>query len=154
MNKPSSKIPKIKKKLSGFMLKEDGKISKQSMLSLGSFMSAAVIGGTLASKEAAAEHTNNIGVSYVGETATGTHQHHSSHGSHGSHSSHSSHGSHNSHSSHSSHSNSAPPDTGDDPANPTDPNPGDNPTDSGGDGTSGSTDCACACAGGACACGM
>ena len=43
-------LPKIKKKITGFLLNEEGKISKQSMLSLGSFISAAVIGGVLATK--------------------------------------------------------------------------------------------------------
>ena len=99
-------IPKVKKKLSSFLLSEEGKISKQSLLSLGAFMSAAVIGGILATKEAAATHTNSLDVAYSDGTATGTHAHHSSHsshGSHGSHGSHSSHGSHGSHGSHSSH---------------------------------------------------
>ena len=50
------------------------------MLSLGSFISAAVIGGILATKEAAAAHTNDLTVSYSGGTATGTHGHHSSSG--------------------------------------------------------------------------
>ena len=100
-------IPKIQKKINSFLLSEEGKISKQSLLSLGAFMSAAVIGGILATKEAAAAHTNSLDVSYADPTATGTHAHHSSHsshGSHGSHGSHSSHGSHGSHGSHSSHS--------------------------------------------------
>ena len=43
-------LPKIKKKITGFLLNEEGKISKQSLLSLGSFISAAVIGGVLATK--------------------------------------------------------------------------------------------------------
>ena len=42
--RPVRMIPKIKKKLKGFLVEEEGKISKQSMLSLGSFISAAVIG--------------------------------------------------------------------------------------------------------------
>jgi len=49
------------------------------MLSLGSFISEAVIGGVLATKEAAAQHTNDLSVIYSGNTATGTHGHHSSH---------------------------------------------------------------------------
>jgi hypothetical protein len=71
-------IPKVKKKITGFLLSEEGKISKQSLLSLGSFISAAVIGGVLATKEAAAQHTNELSVSYSDGTATGTHVHHNS----------------------------------------------------------------------------
>jgi len=52
-------LPKIKKKISSFLLSEEGKISKQSLLSLGAFVSAAVIGGVLATKEAAAQHINS-----------------------------------------------------------------------------------------------
>ena len=66
------------------MLSEEGKISKQSMLSLGSFLSVAVIGGILATKEGAAGHSNSLEVAYSDSYATGTHQHHSSHSSHGS----------------------------------------------------------------------
>ena len=69
-------IPKIKKKITSFLLEEEGKISKHSLLSLGSFISAAVIGGILASKEAAATHTNSLSVAYASGAATGTHAHH------------------------------------------------------------------------------
>ena len=37
-------LPKIKKKITSFLLSEEGKIPKHSLLSLGSFVSAAVIG--------------------------------------------------------------------------------------------------------------
>lgn len=74
-------FPKVKKKITGFLLTEEGKISKQSLLTLGSFISAAVIGGVLATKEAAAQHINNLSVSYSGGTATGEHGHHSFHDS-------------------------------------------------------------------------
>jgi len=86
-------LPKIKKRITSFLLSEEGKISKQSLLSLGAFISAAVIGGVLATKEAAALHSNSLDITYSEPTATGTHQHHSSHGSHGSHGSHTSHSS-------------------------------------------------------------
>jgi hypothetical protein len=71
-------IPKIKKKLTSFLLSEEGKISKQSLLSLGSFISAAVIGGVLATKQAAATHVNDLTVTYSSPTATGVHTHHGS----------------------------------------------------------------------------
>ena len=68
-------LPKIKKKISSFLLSEEGRIPKQSLLSFGSILSAAVIGGILATKEAAAAHTNDISVTYSSPTATGTHLH-------------------------------------------------------------------------------
>jgi hypothetical protein len=70
-------FPKIKKKISGFLLNEEGKVTKQSLVSLGSFLSAAVIGGALATKSVAADHTNSLSASYSGGVATGTHVHHS-----------------------------------------------------------------------------
>ncbi|MFH0979242.1 MAG: hypothetical protein V1837_08160 [Candidatus Woesearchaeota archaeon] len=73
-------FPKFKKNISGFLLSEEGKISKQSMLALGSFVSAAIIGGSLASKQASATHANNLTVEYqsLSRVAVGTHAHHSS----------------------------------------------------------------------------
>lgn len=68
-------IPEIRKKITSFLLSEEGKISKQSLLSLGSFLSAVVIGGVLATKQAAAQHTNVLDVGYSGGVATGTHSH-------------------------------------------------------------------------------
>jgi hypothetical protein len=72
-------FPKLKKKLSSFLLSEEGKISKQSLLTLGSFVSAAVIAGALATKQSAG-HTNDITVSYqeAGKIAVGQHSHHNS----------------------------------------------------------------------------
>lgn len=72
-------FPKLKKKLSSFLLSEEGKISKQSLLTLGSFVSAAVIAGALATKQSAG-HVDNLTVSYqaAGKIAVGTHSHHSS----------------------------------------------------------------------------
>jgi len=73
-------FPKIRKKITSFLLSEEGKISKQSLLSLGAYVSAAVIGGVLATKEAAAVHTNGLGVSYSSGVAIGSHAHHESGG--------------------------------------------------------------------------
>jgi len=86
-------LPKIKKKVTGFLLSEEGKIPKQSLVALGSFLSAAVIGGVIATKEAAADHSNSFDVGYSGNTASATHVHHANHSSHGSHASHASHAS-------------------------------------------------------------
>jgi len=82
-------LPKLKKSLTSFLLSEEGRIPKQSLLSIGSFMSAAVIGGVLASKQAAAAHVNNIHFTVSSGEITAEHGHHQSHGSHSSHSSHS-----------------------------------------------------------------
>jgi len=92
-------LPKLKKRITGFLLSEEGRMPKQSLLTLGSFLSVAVIGGVIASKETAANHTNDISISYGGNQASGQHSHHASHGSHSSHSSHTSHSSHSSHAS-------------------------------------------------------
>lgn len=80
-------FPKIKKKIASFLLSEEGKISKQSMLSIGSFLSAGVIGAAVAAKDTHAAHTNNIEIDYHGDAAAAEHAHHSSHSSHASHSS-------------------------------------------------------------------
>jgi hypothetical protein len=92
-------LPQIKKKISSFINDEEGKISKQSLFALGTFIGSAAIASVLSSKNTAA---NDISLtnSTVGNTITATASHthhgsHSSHGSHGSHGSHSSHGSHN-----------------------------------------------------------
>lgn len=102
-------IPKIKKKISSFLMKEDGKISKDALVKTGVLLSVAAM-AALKTAEAGCppnkhgdywtehnEHCNELSLGYASETAAGTHQH-----GHGSHSSHGSHGSHGSHSSHSS----------------------------------------------------
>lgn len=73
-------VPTLKKKITSFLLSEEGKMPKHSLLSLGSFLSAAVISGVLMSKEAAASHTNSLTASFVSSTgiATAQHAHHSS----------------------------------------------------------------------------
>lgn len=86
-------FPKIKKKIGSYLLSEEGKISKQNLLALGSFLGTAALSSLLLSGEASAVdsntvyHTNNLGLSYSAGTATATHTHHASHGSHASHSS-------------------------------------------------------------------
>jgi len=65
-------MPKLKKKISSYLLEEDGRITKQSLLSLGAIVTGAAIGAALQSKEAKAIDLN-------------AHQH--SHLSHSSHSS-------------------------------------------------------------------
>ena len=78
-------LPQIKKKISSFLVGEQGKISKESMLKLGSFLATTSAAASLLanSAEAAVTHVNSIGVEYSGGTATGTHAHHASGGAGG-----------------------------------------------------------------------
>jgi len=96
-------LPKLKKKVTSFLLSEEGKMPKHSLLSLGSFLSAAVISGVIATKQTAASiHSNAVDVTSETVGYVGAHSHHTSHSSHGS------------HGSHSSHASATPPWTGDD----------------------------------------
>ena len=68
-------IPKIKKKVTSFLLSEEGKISKQSMLAMGSFLTSVAVGSILASKDAAADHNHSLSASWDGPRMVGTHHH-------------------------------------------------------------------------------
>ena len=92
-------VPKIKRSIEEFLYEEEGNITRNKILTVGSMM---LIMGVLLATEAFAAHSSHK-----------SHSSHSSHKSHSSHSSHSSsksyHSSHSSHSNtHSSHSNVAP----------------------------------------------
>ncbi len=50
----SSVIPKLRKKISSYLIEEDGRITKQSLLSLGAIVTGAALGAALQSKEAKA----------------------------------------------------------------------------------------------------
>jgi len=93
-------LPRLKKKISAFLNKEDGKISKENLIKAGALLSAVAI-ASLKSAEAGcpvsdpgshSNHCNSSSVAAAGTSATGSHSH--SHGSHSSHGSHGSHGSH------------------------------------------------------------
>ena len=63
-------LPKIKKRISNFILNEEGKISKQSLISLGAFLGGSAVGSILFGERAdAQQHTS------------GPHSFHSSHAS-------------------------------------------------------------------------
>lgn len=105
-------LPQLKKKVSAFLTKEDGKISKENLIKTGILVSIATVALTNSAKAdcpmdtsvSHSDHCNAAGITYATTTATGSHSHsHSSHASHSSHSSHSSHASHSSHGSHGSH---------------------------------------------------
>lgn len=51
------KIPKVPKKVSAYLLGEDGKISKQSIMALGSFLGSVAIGSILAESVSAGSKT-------------------------------------------------------------------------------------------------
>ena len=79
------KIPKLKKKISAFLTKEDGRISKEKLIKTGVLLSAVAI-ASLNAVEAGWTHTNTLSLTYDGsQTVTGGHDNHSSHSSHSSH---------------------------------------------------------------------
>lgn len=98
-------FPKLKRKISSFLRKEDGKISKESLVKTGILLS--LVGLSLAKTVSSrcmptlsddcstggchSAHCNTLTTSFEAATvkATGTHNH-----SHGNHASHGSHGSH------------------------------------------------------------
>jgi len=79
-------IPKIRKKLCSFLANEDGKLTKQNLLSLGAFLSSAVVSGVLLAKHSAAAHVNNILLDSGSNSISVEHDHHQSHSNHSSHS--------------------------------------------------------------------
>lgn len=95
-----AEIPKLQKKISAFLVKEEGKISKEKILKAGILLGAVALASVKTANASCPpapptngeDHCNNLGITYNSGTATGTHEH--EHGSHSSHSSHGSHGSH------------------------------------------------------------
>ncbi|MBW2979910.1 hypothetical protein KY360_00655 [Candidatus Woesearchaeota archaeon] len=53
------KIPQLKKKVNAFLIGEEGKISKESLLKVGALLSGAALGIALASKKAYANHVSH-----------------------------------------------------------------------------------------------
>lgn len=83
-----SKIPEIKREISSFLVGEEGKISKQHILTIGAFLALSAF----FTKETASTHTpagGGLSGSWNAGTKTvsGSHTHHASHSSHSSHSS-------------------------------------------------------------------
>ena len=95
-----AKIPKIKKKVNSFLISEEGRITKNSLLKMGSLLSAATLGAVLNNEIVSADwhqsdansgpsHNNHYTLDYTDWVATIDHanhgnQAHSSHYSHGS----------------------------------------------------------------------
>lgn len=120
----SNKIPVFRKRISDFISKEDGRITKENITKAGVLAAIVSIGASMNAKPAKATispaskcplnpapemdcdncddtyeafHNNQLALTKSGNTFTGTHEHcgdPSIHASHSSHSSHSSHGSH------------------------------------------------------------
>jgi len=85
MNKPKEAdmrkaLPKIKKRINAFLVGEEGKISKQALITTGAFIGAAVFSTIISSKPSVADHSSH-------DNHGNEHQSHDSHGSHGSHTS-------------------------------------------------------------------
>jgi hypothetical protein len=82
-------IPKIKKEVNAFLVGEEGKITKKSLLTAGAFLGAISVGSALLSNGASAaySHVNSLTSTFdpSTNTLTGSHGHHGSHSSHGNH---------------------------------------------------------------------
>ncbi|MFQ5620725.1 MAG: hypothetical protein ACE5FT_02695 [Candidatus Nanoarchaeia archaeon] len=72
------KFPQIKKKANAFLVGEDAKISKESVIKVGAILSAMAISGALASKKVQGQmcHTNSASFPAHGSAV---HSHHSQH---------------------------------------------------------------------------
>ena len=90
-------FPKLKKKITSFLAKEEGKISKESLIKTGIMIGVVAGSVGLASQSVSAAcspqssyptHVNNLGVESEDMAAKGTHGHHGSHCNHSSHGSH------------------------------------------------------------------
>jgi len=82
------KLPKIKKEVLAFLKDESGKISKQSIMTVGALVGVSAISSMLQAKEVKAGS-----ISLTEESPGVVKAEHSHHASHSSHSSHGSHGS-------------------------------------------------------------
>lgn len=106
-----AKLPKLKKKIHSFLIKEDGKISKKTIITVGTVIATIAASSFVAAGHSNTHsdsinqdcpgitaphnddaHTNAFNLGYSSSTAKGTHNHciethsnaHSSHGSHNS----------------------------------------------------------------------
>ena len=75
------KLPKIKKSIKSYAMNEDGKISKQALITMGAFLGAAALTGIVNSKDAVSHgnyHTNHVTLNIIDNQANGQHTHHAS----------------------------------------------------------------------------
>lgn len=75
-------IPQLKKKISSFLTKEDGKISKEVLIKTGVLLAAIAISSKAVKADCPtdmsgghSDHCNELGLTYTGGVATGTHNH-------------------------------------------------------------------------------
>ena len=107
-------MKRLEKKLSAFLLGEEGKITKQSVISVGALVGTSALLGGMAEAHTSSITSNYEPTNYMVTGSHGSHSAHSahsvhaSHGSHGSHGVHSAHSAHSAHASHASHSSSWP----------------------------------------------
>jgi len=71
-------IPKLKKKISNFLTKEDGKITKEHLIKTGIILTTLSL-ATQSSDADGTSHVNNMRIDNADGEATGTHSHHVSH---------------------------------------------------------------------------
>ncbi|PLW80696.1 hypothetical protein C0585_01250 [Candidatus Woesearchaeota archaeon] len=74
------KIPKLKKKITNFLIKEDGKITKEHLIKTGIILTTLSL-ATQSSDADGTTHQNSMQIHNDGDGATGTHSHHVSHSS-------------------------------------------------------------------------
>jgi hypothetical protein len=85
VKKAKKEMPALKKNISSYLKLEEGKISKESLLTVGAFVTSAAASAALLSKTVSAQHTNapthdnNVDVKYQLDAAAGKHSHHGSH---------------------------------------------------------------------------
>jgi len=77
----AEKLPRLKKTISGYLLEEDGKISKHSLLSIGAALTGAALATAMQSQnvKAQTEHSH----SHISHTSHGSHSSHGAHSSGG-----------------------------------------------------------------------
>ena len=108
MKNKEMKFPQIEKSLTDFLNDEDGNITRNKLVSIGSLillMSILSLDNVFAAHSSHSSHRSHS--SHESHSSTAYIRDHTNHGSHSDHSSHSDHGSHSSHSSHTSHSNTS-----------------------------------------------
>tara|TARA_Y100000310_G_C20001758_1_gene498837 strand:+ start:213 stop:476 length:264 start_codon:yes stop_codon:yes gene_type:complete len=77
------KLPKIKKDVNAFLVGEEGKISKQSLMKTGAMLT--LVAATAEDVAAHGSHTNSMSLGWSSFESQGSHADHYSHASHGSH---------------------------------------------------------------------
>lgn len=71
-------FPEIKKNITSFLMGEEGKISKQALLSGGAFLGTGILSAVLLAGNVSADHSNTLTLDYATDTAQASHAHHSS----------------------------------------------------------------------------